>query len=84
MNRSDPPRRELVHRDDRWLVSDDLFAAFLARPMGVMLRRRLDREWARGGRPADIQLARERAYDAETERMRRDIRALADMDRRRA
>ena len=76
MNRSEP-RPQLVARDDRWLVSDDAFAEFLARQIGPARRRRLDREWAHGGRPADIRLAKERAYDQETERLRRDIRALA-------
>ena len=76
------PRPQMVARDDRWLVCDDAFAEFLSRPLGFSRRRRLDREWARGGRPADMQLARERAYDAETERMRQDIRALARQNER--
>lgn len=63
-----------VPRDERWMVADENLAEYLRRPITPARRRRLDSERSTGSRLSDIQLARERIYDRETDRLLRDLR----------
>ena len=70
----DIPGTRMVPMDDRWLLADEAFAAFLTRPIGPARQKRLDRERQYMGTWADIQRQREYVYDVETERAREELR----------
>lgn len=60
------------------MVADEMFTlhieALQSRSRNSWRRRRLAAEWSDRRRPVDAQLARERAYDAETDRLLAQIR----------
>lgn len=67
-----------ISRSEHPMVADEMFTMFIeglqGRRRDSWRRRRLAAEWTDRRRSVDAQLARERAYDAETERLLAAIR----------
>lgn len=67
-----------MSRSEHPMVADEMFTIFIeglqGRRRDSWRRRRLAAEWTDRRRSVDAQLARERAYDAETDRLLAEMR----------
>lgn len=70
-----------VALEDRWTIADEAFTEFMQRPVTPARAKRMDREKQYRGTSADIQRAKERVYDMETNRL---LRAMRAADQRKA